>query len=282
MLLLLAACGDLPQPFRGSPGATARRLSQPPPPRLVVASPDGALLDAQGAADLTAALASALADAEVPAVVAQAKPGEWRLIVSAELRGRDVVPAYAVLDPAGEPKGTTEGPPVAAPRWAEARPDTMRAAALAATPSVSSLLTRIEAARRQSDPNSLLNRPAKIHLAGVTGAPGDGNRSLPAQMQLKLSSFGLVVQDTAAGADFGLAGTVESIPASRGLVQVAIQWIVTDAGGTERGRILQVNDIPPAVISRYWGDVAVVVAEEAAGGVRDVVLTQAGARKPGG
>ena len=34
--LLLTACGDLPEPFLGNPGATARRLAQPPTPRLAV------------------------------------------------------------------------------------------------------------------------------------------------------------------------------------------------------------------------------------------------------
>ena len=44
VLLLLASCGDLPEPFMGNPGATGRVLAQPPTPRLAVPSPGNALL----------------------------------------------------------------------------------------------------------------------------------------------------------------------------------------------------------------------------------------------
>ena len=36
LMFLLAACGDLPEPFIGNPGATARRLAQPLTPLLAV------------------------------------------------------------------------------------------------------------------------------------------------------------------------------------------------------------------------------------------------------
>ena len=69
----------------------------------------------------------------------------------------------------------------------------------AAAPNIASLLTRIEAARRQSDPNSLLNRPARVYLVRVSGAPGDGNDSLTVQMRQKLPGQGTVGQDPTQG-----------------------------------------------------------------------------------
>jgi hypothetical protein len=48
--------------------------------------------------------------------------------------------------------------------------------------------------------------------------------------------------------------------------------------GHELGRIVQLNDVAPGSLDRYWGDVALVVAQEAAGGVRDVILNQLGTR----
>ena len=36
LLSMLTACGDLPEPFLGNPGATARRLAQPLTPLLAV------------------------------------------------------------------------------------------------------------------------------------------------------------------------------------------------------------------------------------------------------
>ena len=196
---------------------------------------------------------------------------DWRLALAAEWRDGAVVPSYAVLNPAGERQGVSEGQPIAMQAWAEASPATLRLAAADAAPGVASLLSRIEAARRQSDPNSLVNRPARIAFTGVTGAPGDGNASLPAQMRTRLAGLGMVVQDTAKDADFSLVGEVRLAPGAKGAQRVEIQWIVEDATGTERGRILQLNEVPPGTLDRHWGDVAVVVAEEAAGGVRDVV-----------
>lgn len=278
-LLLLAACGDLPQPFLGRPGATAARLAQPPPSRLAVLSPTESLLPAAAAEAWAVAIADALQTEEVPATAdLRHRRGDWSLVLSAEVRGAEVVPSYAVQNPSGEPQGFSEGAPVSTAAWAGGDPAVLKAAAAQAAPGISSLLNRIEAARRQSDPNSLLNRPTRIYFSGVTGAPGDGDSSLPAQMRSKLGAMGLVIQDAAGGADFSLAGQVQTAPGAKGTMRIELQWIVTDSRGAERGRIVQLNEVPPGTLDHYWGDVAVVVADEAAGGVRDVVLNASGAR----
>ena len=278
LVLALAGCGDLPQPFLGRPGATAMRLAQPPPSRLSIPLPAESLLPDAAATAWAAAVAEALLAEEVPAVAGRgARRTDWTLALAAELRGTEVVPTYTVQNPGGEPQGVSEGAPVPAADWANGDPAMLKAAAAQAAPGIGSLLNRIDAARRQSDPSSLQNRPARLYFTGVTGAPGDGNRSLPAQMRIKLSGLGLVVQDSAAGADFTLAGEVQAAPGRAGATRIELQWIVADAKG-ERGRIVQLNEVPPGTLDRYWGDVAVVVADEAAGGVRDVVLNAGGAR----
>lgn len=257
------------------------RLAQPPPSRLRISPPTEALLTEAAARAWVEALAEALVAEEVPAVPdtgTDPRTPEWRLSLAAERRGGEVVPTYSVHNPAGESLGVTEGQPIPARLWAEGDASALKQAALSAAPGISSLLTRIEAARRQSDPNSLLNRPARVLFTGVTGAPGDGDQSLSRQMRQKLSGFGLVVQDSATDADFRLSGQVQTAPGANGTVRVELQWIVEDAGGTERGRILQINEVPRRALEPHWGDVAVVVAEEAAGGVRDVVARQAGGR----
>lgn len=278
-MLLVSACGSLPQPYFGQPGAAARRLSQPPPSRLAVMPSREALLPDDDAAAWASAVADALAALEIPAVPSgRDNVRDWRLVLSAERRDAAVVPSYAVLNPDGVKQGVSEGRPVALQDWADANPATLKLAAAEAAPDINALLTRIEAARQQSDPNSLVNRPARIAFSGVTGAPGDGNASLPAQMRTRLAGFGMVVQDTEKDADFSLAGEVKVAPGAAGTQRVEIQWIVADATGTERGRILQLNEVPPGTLDRFWGDVAAVVADEAAGGVRDVVTAQSGRR----
>jgi len=277
-LLALAGCGDLPQPFLGRPGATAERLALPPPSRLAVPSPAQSLLPEAGANAWAGAVADALVTEEVPAVAGGTRRRkEWTLVLTAEVRGADVVPSYAVQNPAGESQGLSEGAPVPMAAWASGDPAVLKAAAAQAAPGIASLLNRIEAARRQSDPNSLQNRPARVYFSGVTGAPGDGNSSLPAQMRMKLAALGLVIQDAPKGADFTLAGQVHTAPGGKGTLRIELQWIVSDTKG-ERGRIVQLNEVPPGTLDRYWGDIAVVVATEAAGGVRDVVLASGGTR----
>ena len=280
LLLLLTACGSLPQPFFGNPGLRATQLSAPPPSRLAIPNPAQSLLPDSGSRAWAAATAEALQEQELPAAAGVEPRGrEWSLVLAAEMRGAEIVPSYTVLNPAGVSQGVSEGAPIPTRAWAAADPATLKAAAAQAAPGIAHLMSRIEAARRESDPNSLLNRPARIYFAGVKGAPGDGNTALPAQMRIKLSSAGLVVQDTATGADYKLEGDVVTAPGLKGATRVELQWIVSDAK-SERGRIVQINEVPPNTINPHWGDVAVVVAEEAAGGVRDVIINAGGARAP--
>jgi hypothetical protein len=73
-----------------------------------------------------------------------------------------------------------------------------------------------------------------------------------------------------------VAGHVRVVPIAPGQERVEIQWIVRNALGDERGRVVQLNVIPAGTLDHYWGDVAEAVAQEASGGVRDVILRQSG------
>ncbi len=278
--VLLASCGDLPQPFLGNPGATGRILAQPPTPRLAVPVPGQALLPDQAAGSFATALADALQNQEVPAVAGPAHEGDWRLAVNAGLHGATVVPVYTVLDPMGKDQGKAEGKPLASADWAAASPATLTHAATDAAPGIADLLSHIQAAQQHADPNSLYNRSARVQLLDVTGAPGDGNLALTRQMRTILSGLGPMVQETPNGADFVLRGTVKMVPIEGGQERVEIQWSVATPKGDERGRVVQLNDVPAGSLNGYWGDVATAVAHEAAGGVRDVILRQSG-RTPG-
>ena len=278
--LLLAACGDLPEPFLGNPGANGRVLARPPTLRLAVLPPHDALLADAPSRDFATALANGLQAQEVPAVASGVQPNDWRLVTRAEQRGGSVVPTYSVLNPKGDSKGTAEGPPVPTSAWAEASPATLQQAAKDAAPKIASLLTGINTAIQRADPNSLYNRVAKVQVATVIGAPGDGNVSLTREMKRRLSALGLVVQDSASGADFIVRGEVRVVPIPGGQQRVEIQWGVAVPDGDERGRVIQLNNIPAGSLDHYWADVAVVVATEASGGVNDVILRQSG-KEPG-
>jgi hypothetical protein len=186
------------------------------------------------------------------------------------------MPAYKVVDPTGKDRGESDGKAVSSADWANAVPTTLSTAATQAAPNIASLLTSIQAAMQHADPNSLYNRPARVAVPAVTGAPGDGNLALTRQLRSRLAQLGPAVQDSAANVDFIVRGQVNVVPIAGGQQRVEIQWIVSTATGDERGRVVQLNDVPAGSLNGYWGDVATVVAQEAAGGIRDVILRQSG------
>ena len=273
-LLALVGCGDLPEPFLGNPGATGRILAQPPTPRLAVPPPGNALLPDAGSQVLAADLAQSLQAQEVPAVAGDAGRTDWRLVATASIRGPTVVPEFTVLDPQGKERGKTEGAAVSAAAWSAATDATLHQSAAEAAPKIATLLSSIEIAREMADPNSLFNRRAKVMVADVTGAPGDGDVSLTDQMRTHLALLGPVVQTTAAGADYTVQGQVRAVPIAGRQQRIEIQWSIKNAAGNDLGKVVQLNEIPAGTLDHYWGDVAAVVATEASGGVNDVIKRQ--------
>jgi len=255
------------------------RLAQPPPARLAVAPPSQAYLNRKSAAEYAAVVAAAMQEEALPAVTEEARPGDWRLELVAELRGNEVVPGFRVRDPAGAERGAAEVRPVSAAVWAKASPDTLRRTGREAAPTIAALLAGIEAARRDADPDSLVNRPVQVHLGDVSGAPGDGNRSLTRHMGDQLKMLGMVLRQGVDGADYAVSGEVTIKDIAGGQQLVEIRWKIADARGAEAGQVAQLNAVPRGTLSGLWADVALIVAQEAAGGVRDVIANQTGARR---
>ena len=274
LLAGLGGCGDLPQPFAGNPGATARRLAEPPPSRLLVLPADNALLPDSGVQAFPVAIAAALQERGVPAVAAYEHKGDWKLVVTADVTNGHVVPRFLVQNPKGVPQGDVPGPAVDAGAWSVATSATLQAEAAAAAPGIADLLDNIEAAREESDPNSLLNRPAQVAVKGVSGAPGDGDVSLVRQVRSDLAKGGVVIQPALDGADFKVEGQIRAVPEAGGIVRIELQWIITDAQDREAGRVVQINEVSQSAVAGLWGEVAIAAGQEAAGGIRDVIDKQ--------
>lgn len=274
LLLPLAGCGDLPEPFLGNPGPTALRLRQPPQPRLAVPPPGTALLSDGAARTFAAALAHSLRAQEVPAFAVPPATTDWRLAVAASDRGEVVVPRYTVLNPQGQVQGRVTGAPVPAAAWAAGRSATLQAAADQAAPQLAHLLTGVEVALVRADPNSLYNRSARVLIAPVTGAPGNGDAVLAEAMRDALQTAGEKVQAKPAGADFIVRGQVRLTPVPGGKQRVEVRWIVDTAAGAEGGRVFQLNVVPAGSLDQDWSQVAPTIAQQAAGGVKEVILRQ--------
>jgi len=276
---LLSSCGDLPRPFAGNPGRAALALAVPPPPRLIVSSPTGGLMPEPDARVWSQAVTNALVSAEIPAFATQPHAGEWQLRLSASLDGTQVTPKFTLIDPKGRVKGDVVGKPVPASDWAQAASAVFQRSAAQAAPQIVELLRAVDASLKQSDPNSLYNRPARIFFAGVTGAPGDGDMALARGMRIRLPETGDQLVDRAISADFLLRGTVKLTDEPDGQQQVEIHWLVSDSAGHLAGDVAQGHDVGKGTLDHYWGDIAAVVTDEAAGGVHEVITNFSGRRK---
>jgi hypothetical protein len=272
--LALAACVPVPHPFAGPPTGETARLVQPPPPRLAVPVPANALLADADAKAFATDLAEALLGNEVPAQAVVAKSSDWRLVATAEMRRAQVIPHYAILNPAGVTIAHIDGLPEPAASWARGDAGVLQSAAQDAAPKLAELLTSIDAAQKQNDPHSLYHRPSEVAVLGVTGAPGDGDTSLARQLRLQLPQLGVIIDNDPKGADFTIGGEVRVAAAAAGNSRVEIQWQMRDANGHDLGRIVQINEVPNGTLDQYWGDVAIVVAQQAALGMREVIEKQ--------
>jgi hypothetical protein len=246
-------------------------LSHPPPPRLVVPVPGRALLDDRAAAIFATDLSSAMVAQTVPAFAQKPQRGDWVLAVGATLNGNSVTPAYSIIDPRGHVQGNLAGAAVPSQAWADGDPTALNGAAANAGPQLAALLSNIDAALKENDPNSLYNRPPRLDFSGITGAPGDGDDSLAKEMRQDLAGLGIIVVSQRNEADYLMRGRVELSTVDARTQHIEIVWTIHSADGKIAGVVRQPHDLPTGSLDTYWGDVAVVAASYAASGVKEVI-----------
>ncbi|MDE2230034.1 MAG: hypothetical protein KGL11_13480 [Alphaproteobacteria bacterium] len=275
--VLLAACNGPPTPIMGRTAPPAA-LSPPDSAGIYVLPAENT--PAPSAAALAAAMATALQQADVPASASASNRGSYRLrpvaTVEPAVRGQTTVSiVWQLRDAAGRLVGSAPSRTDAdAEAWR--RGDSTLAAALAAlaAPVIAKLIEGDVPA-----PKGGLN--PVVALRPVTGAPGDGDRSLTRAMGEALKRVNLTLAAGAAGkADFIVAGTVEVAPVDGQKQQVKITWALLRPDGGEVGRVNQENAVPAGSLDGAWGEVAYAVTNAAAPGVRrlieEVGLTAAG------
>ena len=249
--------------------------------RIVVVPSSETLLSPIANQVYAEAVSAALQNQEIPAVAGAPRPGDWRLALRTVRQGAMVTPVFGLISPAGREQGAEHVRAVPLEAWRRGQPAMRRDVAKEAAPRVARLLAAVDAARRQTAPTSLDNRPRRVAVVEVTGAPGDGDVSLLRLMRAKLAQLGPVVQESAAEADFVVKAQVTYRPVNARTQHIRIVWLIQNARGEEVGRMEQQNDVPKGTLDRYWGDVAVVVTDEAAVALRDVIMNQAGQRLSG-
>jgi hypothetical protein len=255
--LAVAACGEIPQPFRhdGAPPP----LTRPKMARGLTIRP-AELPDGDR---LAAAVAKALEVHDIPATV-RSGPA-FGHIVEAAAGERDGARGlqWRLIAPGEQPEDirfqrVTTGPGDTA----------VEAAATAAA-----------LARRLEDPDSAPPKGAppvkrtSVRVVPFRDLPGDGDRALLRATRDALERGGLVVASD--GGDYMVEGQIMVIPGLPGEDTVAMNWIVRTPDGKEFARVTQEGVVPRGRLGSPWGSLARDIAEGGAIGIRDVIRTAA-------
>ncbi len=253
VMLAVAGCGELPQPFRHTgdnplldPGTRAGIVVLP-----VAAAPQPA--------EMAEAVAEALRKADMLATTTGGNAGSWLVEGSAGREGQRVLLTWRVWDPEHRLYASTSQS-VAATALSNTQGMTRTAAE--AAPALAALMGDHYVKKA-----ALPQGPAVV-VRGVKGAPGDGNDALARAMakSLQASGYRITPKDWQAAID----GRVKL---DKGPAQdhVQIEWIVVAPDGTELGRLRQANQVPHGQLDRRWGRIAGFVAEAAAPGVTELL-----------
>lgn len=274
LLALSAACGPLPHPFQQDKDGAGNPLAQL---AIDVRVAPVAGLPSPADTGLARAVAENLG---AYGVTATSRPGAVsRFVLEGVLYAEDEASPGAA---AGPPEAGTvilwtllDGDGVATGIHTQSLaafdglltdPETLRAAGAASAKAMAGLVgvdaelpAKAAVARRG------------VFLAGVTGAPGDGNQALAQAMRAVLvhGPFGLA--ETADDATHVVHGAVVADPPDKAAQRIEIRWRITTPDGMEVGEAKQENLVPAGQLDRRWGGVAMLAAQAAADGIAEIL-----------
>jgi hypothetical protein len=113
--------------------------------------------------------------------------------------------------------------------------------------------------------------PPKIYIAPATGAPGDGNRALPAALSAVLQGEGLPLARDRAHSDYTVTPIVTIAIGPTDTDDVSVDWHISSARGAGLGDIRQSNEMPKGVLDHGWGETAYDIASAAAEGLLEAL-----------
>jgi len=301
IIVLPAACQPLPHPFADDrPSASLLRI--PDSAGISVAPIEGGPPDA--ARKLGAAVASALVKREIPASDKTTSLTSYLLYGRLETQrphsGQQTVTAHWRLQDAaghlvGERTTRLDAP---AKDWDKGDEKLVAGLAETSAAEIAPLLAegtsasadvkaaagknetaapdKTEAAAAKTEDNGR----TRIVIRPVSGAPGDGAKSLANAIALVLKRQDLtVLEDANAKADVIVDGEVTVKPVKSDKQHVKIVWRVRRSDGAEVGTVGQENDVPNGMLDGPWGDVAYSVAIAGADGLMQVIARAGPERK---
>ncbi len=116
-------------------------------------------------------------------------------------------------------------------------------------------------------PAAPLPRANGVMVAPVSGAPGDGQRSLTTALKKRLYAGGIKLANGTNEGVYMVKGSVVLADASGGKQSIRIDWLVLDPSGKRLGTVSQQNMIPRGSLNGPWGAIADAAAGAAADGI---------------
>ena len=280
--VLQAACQPLPHPFQDD---------RPPAALLKIDTASVSIAPIEGdpggiAGKLGAAVATALVKREIPASDKTTSLGSYplygRLVQSQPRDGKAKVAAlWRLYDPRGRTVGELRVEIEAGPSDVASDGSIDRLAALSAE-KLAPLLQTEAPTREASSPGPTspprtatsaapYDRRLRVAVGKISGAPGDGGKSLAAAVAAVLKRQELTMIGDAGKADLVVECEVALTSAKADKQHVKIVWRVRRADGAEIGTVGMENDVPKGLLDGPWGDLAYTVALAAGEGLMQLV-----------
>lgn len=195
---------------------------------------------------------------QVARSIADKASGTFMAWLPNQMGAAAAVAANAPAQPAGV--GAQPVEPAPAPIAAAEEPVPSRPTATKATAAVRQKGTTTGSIPAQDGPVTAL-------VPTVTGAPGDGTKTLTAAIQQELSSKGVAVANKAGPGAYRVEGSVSMGEHKDGKQPIHIEWTVKDPAGKKLGTVSQRNEIPAGSLDGEWGKTAEQAAGAAAQGI---------------
>ena len=107
---------------------------------------------------------------------------------------------------------------------------------------------------------------ASVMLAGIQGAPGDGNASLAKAFRTVLANIDIPVTEDMSACAIAVSTEVGSVRRG-GVEHVSLVWQIHDAEGNPLGEVTQANQIVAGALDGAWGTEASLAARGARDGI---------------
>jgi len=275
LLLLLAACEQLPRPFQPDDKTGNPLLAPIEGQTLEVLPLQGQVPPVPAAGAMQ--IASALVEAGLPATFGQRTAQSRLLLGTAEvvpngglsehlkLRWEVYAPGgsllHIYLQEADLPSGT----------WMQGDAGTLAQIGREAAPLLAAAARGPEEVTVRPEIDRQGQRPT-VAVYGLWGAPGDGGKSVPRALASILTQRGFLVVDELLPGGFAIDGVMKVQKAPNGQEQVYLAWrVLAGTEGEFLGQVEQENVISAGSLDGPWGDVAAIVAAAAADGLLDLM-----------